>query len=79
MTGRDAFALARTRLAAGERLAWMHRINGMGWVMGTRWLLETEAQRINPILSILCIHANSARRTARFWAAGGDFAEITEM
>ena len=33
--------------------------DGMGWVMGTRWLLETEAQRINPILSILCIHASS--------------------
>ena len=53
--------------------------DGMGWVMGTRWLLETEAQRINPILSILCIHANSAPQPARFWAAGGDFAEITEM
>ena len=53
--------------------------DGMGWVMGTRWLLETEAQRINPILSILCIHANSSPRTARFCAAGGDFAEITEM
>ena len=36
----------------------------MGWVMGTRWLLETEAPRVNAILSILCIHANSGRRTA---------------
>ena len=33
--------------------------DGMGWMMGTRWLLETEEPRVNPILSILCIHASS--------------------
>ena len=56
--------------------------DGMGWMMGTGWLLETKAPRINPIVYILSIHASplggpGAGVWAGGWGAnGGNWAKL---